>query len=164
MKTPIQTHATKNDIPEDVRKKLGVLLNQQVANTVDLVSQAKHAHWNVRGPLFYQVHQLFDQVAEMVEEHIDDIAERASALGLFVHGTIRMASAASELKEFPSKIISDGECVAALAEAFATAANSARAAMNEADELGDMDTADLLTDVSRDLDKALWFLESSSMR
>src|SRR6476646_3120699 len=72
---------TRNDIPADNRTKLVSILNQHLADTVDLMSQTKFAHWNVKGPNFYQLHLLFDELAEKLEQHVDEIAERATALG-----------------------------------------------------------------------------------
>lgn len=152
-------HGTDIDIPADARQKLATLLNQQLANLSDLYSQTKQAHWNVRGPEFYQLHKLFDDLAEPLEEPIDMVAERAVTLGGVALGTVRCAGENSELAEFP--LTPDGMGYAKeLADRFATAANSARQAIEEADELDDAGTADLLTQVARELDKSVYFLEA----
>lgn len=152
-------HATRNDLPQDVRAKMVGLLNQQLADTSDLFSQVKQAHWNVKGPQFIALHELFDELAAQLLAHIDEIAERGVQLGGSAAGTVRMAASASRLSEFPD--ISDGlEVVAALADRYAALAASTRAGIDAADEAGDMDSADLFTEVSRGLDKALWFLEA----
>jgi starvation-inducible DNA-binding protein len=158
MKTPL-LHKTAIDIPASARGKLAALLNQQLANLSDLYSQTKQAHWNVRGPEFYQLHKLFDDLAEPLEEHIDTVAERAVTLGGVALGTVRCAAAASELAEFPHEP-GGMPYVSALAARFAKAGNSARKAIDTADKLGDADTADLLTAASRELDKSLYFLEA----
>jgi starvation-inducible DNA-binding protein len=138
---------------------LVTLLNQQLANISDLYSQTKQAHWNVRGAEFYQLHKLFDDLAEPLEEHIDTIAERAVTLGGLALGTARSAAAASELAEFP---LQPGgiEYAKELGQRFAKAANSVRAAIDTSDDLGDKDTADLFTALSRELDKSVYFLEA----
>jgi starvation-inducible DNA-binding protein len=158
-KTKQLPHATAIDLAPKVRSAVVAILNQQLANVSDLYSQTKQAHWNVRGPEFYQLHKLFDDLAEPLEEHIDTIAERAVTLGGFALGTVRCAANSSELEEFP---LEPGamEYVRELAKRFATAANSTRKAIDESADLGDADAADLLTDLSRDLDKSVYFLEA----
>ncbi|GAB4422990.1 MAG: DNA starvation/stationary phase protection protein Dps [Chloroflexi bacterium OHK40] len=151
---------TSVDIPVERREPLVALLNQHLADCFDLMSQTKEAHWNVKGPNFYQLHELFDDLAANLIEHIDTIAERVTALGGLATGTARMAAAASRLPEYPLEVTQDMEVVECLVERYAAYAAFARQAIDEADELEDKDTADLFTDLSRDLDKHLWFLEA----
>ena len=151
---------TRNDIPTDAREKAVALLNQQLADATDLFTQIKQAHWNVKGPQFIALHELFDKLAEEVEEHIDEIAERATALGGTALGTLRLAAAASRLPEYPLDATEGRQHVQALVERYAALAKSTRAAIDAAGELRDADTADLFTQVSRGLDKGLWFLEA----
>jgi starvation-inducible DNA-binding protein len=152
--------ATRIDLPPDVREKSIALLNQHLADTFDLGSQIEQAHWNVKGPNFIALHELFDDLAESVEEYVDLIAERATALGGVALGTARMAAAASRLPEYPLDAVNGGQHVEALAVRFAGLGKTARAAIETAGEFGDADTADLFTEVSRGLDKSLWFLEA----
>ena len=152
-------HKTSIDIALENREQLVSLLNKQLADTFDLYSQTKQAHWNVKGRDFFQLHELFDKLASGLTGHVDTIAERATALGGTALGTTRMAAAASRLPEYP-EIVEGLESVAALAERYGKLAASTRAAIDAATELGDLDTADLFTEVSRDLDKSLWFLEA----
>lgn len=152
--------ATRNDIPQRVRTTMVKLLNQQLADTFDLYSQTKQAHWNVKGMEFIQLHKLFDELAEEVFEYIDMIAERATALGGYAEGTVRMAAANSTLPEFPTNIIDGRQLVEVLAERYAKYAASTRAAIATAAEDEDQDTADLFTEISREIDKSLWFLEA----
>jgi starvation-inducible DNA-binding protein len=157
MKTPFKT---KNSLSGRARAKAAELLNQALATCSDLYSQTKQAHWNLRGPRFYQFHLLFDRLAEMVEEHLDTIAERVSSLGAIAKGTVRDAAKNSALEEFPTEPAGDAVYVDALIERYAVAANATRKAIDESNAVGDADTADLLTAVSRDLDEALWLLEA----
>jgi starvation-inducible DNA-binding protein len=154
------TFPTRNDSAPENRAKILSLLNQHLADTFDLMSQTKFAHWNVKGPNFYQLHLLFDSLAEKVEEHVDEIAERVTALGGVAMGTARQAAASSRVPEFPAGVHKGMDVVAALADRFAAVGKTFRAAIDQADELGDKDTADLFTQVSRDLDQSLYFLES----
>lgn len=154
------TFPTRIDIPADARARLIGLLNQRLADTFDLRSQTKYAHWNVKGSDFYQLHKLFDELAEQLDEHVDTIAERVTALGGVATGTVRQAAAASQAAEFPAGTFKGMDVVAALADRYAAVGKAVRQGIDEADELGDKDTADLFTEVSRDLDKSLYFLES----
>ena len=154
------TFATSIDIPEATRRKVVELLNQQLADTFDLFSQTKQAHWNVKGPHFIQLHLLFDNLAEEVFGFIDTIAERATALGGVATGTLRLASEASRLPELPLKEVEGLAVVAELTERYADLAASTRDAIKTTAEWGDADTADLFTAQSRALDKALWFLQA----
>ncbi|MDE0854033.1 MAG: DNA starvation/stationary phase protection protein Dps, partial [Nevskia sp.] len=97
----MSAYATKIDIPAATRDKVIALLNQQLADTFDLFSQIKQAHWNVKGMHFIALHELFDKLAEETEDYVDDIAERATALGGVAVGTARAAGKVSRLPEFP---------------------------------------------------------------
>jgi starvation-inducible DNA-binding protein len=153
-------HVTKNDLSADARTKAISLLNARLADTFDLYSQTKQAHWNVKGRHFIALHELFDKLADMVEEHIDVIAERAQALGGTALGTVRAAGAASSLPEYPIGADDGFAHVDALIKRYALAAKLTRASIDRANDAGDLDTADLFTAVSRTLDQALWFLEA----
>jgi starvation-inducible DNA-binding protein len=155
-----RTFKTRIDLPADKRKKLVALLNQHLADTFDLYGHCKQAHWNVKGPQFHQLHELFDDLAEQVSGYVDLIAERATALGGTALGTVRMAAGASRLREYPLNARGSMEHVEALAARFAALAATTRSAIEAAERLGDADSADLLTEVSRGLDKSLWFLEA----
>ena len=150
---------TKNDLPEEVRIQVVELLNERLADSIDLQTQTKQAHWNVKGPNFIALHELFDQINAAVEDYMDEIAERAVQLGGVAEGTARMVARRSSLAEYPAAV--DGlSHVEALSSALAAFGKSARKAIAESDELGDLDTADIFTEVSRGIDKWLWFVEA----
>jgi starvation-inducible DNA-binding protein len=151
---------TRIDLPLDNRKKLVDLLNARLADISDLYTQAKQAHWNVKGTDFYQLHELYDELAAALLPFADMIAERATALGGEALGTVRMAASASSLKEFPRDAYGSMDSVDALADRYATFASNLRDSADEAEKLEDMDTNDLLIEVSREVDKQLWFLEA----
>jgi starvation-inducible DNA-binding protein len=155
-----RTFETRIDISADAREKLVELLNVRLADSFDLYSQLKQAHWNVKGSDFIQLHELYDTVAEDVLEFVDTIAERATALGGLALGTARMAAEATTLDEYPIDAVVGEETVAVVADRLAAFGASAREAIDTATELGDMDTADLFTEVSRAIDKHLWFVEA----
>jgi starvation-inducible DNA-binding protein len=151
---------TRLDLSQETRQEMIGLLNQELADIFDLYSQTKQAHWNVKGAQFFQLHELFDEIAEELLEVADVIAERATALGGEARGTVHMAAAASRLAEFPEGVFEGLEVLSALADRFVDLAASAREAIDAAEEAGDMDTSDLFIEVSRGLDKRLWFLEA----
>ena len=156
----IRMFETRNDISEDARGKLVELLNARLADSFDLHSQLKQAHWNVKGSDFIQLHALYDDVAESVLEFVDMIAERATALGGLVLGTARMAATATTLDEYPLDAVSGVETVGVIADRLAAFGASVREGIDASAELGDQDTADLFTEVSRAIDKHLWFVEA----
>lgn len=154
------TFKTSIDLPAGTRTEIIDLCNQQLADTADLQSQIKQAHWNIKGPEFIALHELYDQLAEEVEGYVDLIAERVTQLGGYAMGTARMAAANSRLPEFPLDAIQGLDTVKALVERYAAYAASTRGAIDESDKSGDLTTADLFTEVSRGVDKGLWFLEA----
>jgi starvation-inducible DNA-binding protein len=152
-------YPTHNDLPEDARSSLIDILEARLADAIDLQTQMKQAHWNVKGPTFISLHELFDKINEDVEEYVDLIAERAVQLGGMVHGTARQVASRSTLAEYPPA--RDGrQHVEAVTTALATFGKGVRAAIDQSDGLGDKDTADLFTEVSRGVDKWLWFVEA----
>ena len=155
-----RTFSTRIDIADSSRDELVELLNARLADTFDLYSQLKQAHWNVKGSDFIQLHELYDTIAESVLEYVDTIAERATALGGLALGTARMAAAASTLDEYPADAVAGLDTVAAIADRLGVYGASVRAAIEAALELDDQDTADLFIEVSRAIDKHLWFVEA----
>jgi starvation-inducible DNA-binding protein len=151
---------TKNDLPESKRSKVVELLSHRLADSIDLKLQAKQAHWNVKGPNFYALHLLFDKVAEEIEEYVDLIAERIIQLGGWAEGTAVVVAKRTSLKEYPLSLVGGREHVEYLATAIAATGKQIRAGIDATDEFGDADTADILTQVSRGLDKLLWMVEA----
>lgn len=151
---------TSIDIPERRRAELIALLNARLADALDLKLQTKHAHWNVKGPQFQQLHELFDRIAGRLEAHTDLIAERITALGGAANGTAREVAAGSSLAEYDLHATAGSEHVRALAARLAKLGSGVRAAIDESARLGDLATADLFTEVARAADKDLWFLEA----
>ena len=159
-KTTTRTFTTRNDIAEESRERLIELLNARLADSLDLYSQVKQAHWNVKGSDFIQLHELYDLVAADVIEYVDMIAERATALGGLALGTTRMAAKVSTLDEYPIDAVDGMDTVAAVADRLAAYGALVREGIDKASELEDQDTADLFTEISRAIDKHLWFVEA----
>lgn len=153
-------HSTKIDLAKGKREKLIAILNQRLADAADLKSQAKQAHWNVKGMNFIALHELFDRVSTEVDVYVDDIAERITTLGGVAMGTVRLAAEKSSLSEYPHEISEGADHVDALSNVLADFGKKVRADIDTTDELGDKDTADLFTGISSGTDKLLWFVEA----
>jgi starvation-inducible DNA-binding protein len=153
-------HPTHNDLPAQTRASVVPVLNARLADTIDLLHQAKQAHWNVKGRNFIALHKLFDEIASAAAEHMDLIAERAVQLGGTAEGTIQIAARRSKLESYPLEISDEQDHVAAMSASLAAYGKRVRQAIDQSDELDDKDTADLFTEVSRAADKYLWFVES----
>jgi len=155
-------YETENDIPKEARVELIALMGQRLADVTDLQLQLKQAHWNVKGPHFIGLHELFDKIAGEIEDYVDMIAERIVQLGGIAEGTVRVAAARSRLEEYPLAIAEGRAHVEAVARALSTFGRAARVTIDEAGALEDADTADLFTEISRGIDKWLWFVEAHS--
>lgn len=155
---------TKNDLPLEARARIADLLNRLLADCIDLQTQCKQAHWNVKGPSFIALHKLFDEINEDVEEYVDLLAERIVQLGGVAEGTARVVVERSTLAAYPLALASGDDHVEALSSALAAFGRNARKAIDELDELADKDGADILTEISRGTDKWLWFVEAHQQR
>lgn len=153
-------YRTGNDLSKDTRVKVIALLNTRLADAVDLHMQMKQAHWNVKGPNFIGLHELFDKIHAATGKYVDEIAERAVQLGGVAYGTVRMASESTELPEYPNDIAEGASHVHAVANVLSSFAHEIRSSIDKADDLDDADTADLFTEISRGIDKWLWFVEA----
>src|SRR6266536_2839197 len=151
---------TRNDLPEAARREAVGLLNQRLADCIDLQTQCKQAHWNVKGPSFIALHKLFDEIYDAVGEYVDLIAERIVQLGGVAEGTAAVAAERSTLPDYPLALTSGAEHVAALSDALAAFGRTVRIGIEEMNELEDADSADILTEISRGVDKWLWFVEA----
>jgi starvation-inducible DNA-binding protein len=155
-----KVYPTKNDVPEATRLEAVGLLNQRLAECIDLQTQSKQAHWNVKGPTFIALHKLFDEINEDVEEYVDPIAERIVQLGGIAEGTVGVVADRSTLVDYPIGLSTGAEHVAALSDALAAFGRTARVGIEEMNELEDAASADILTEISRGVDKWLWFVEA----
>lgn len=151
---------THIDLSHNVRNDVIAILNARLADAIDLGIQAKMAHWNIRGPHFIALHELFDKVAEQVQGQVDELAERIGQLGGVVRANLQEVNKATSLESFSSDLSSHTEVLNALVKALASFTNSVRKDIDTTSDKGDAVTADLLTEISRDSDKYLWFLES----
>ena len=151
---------TKNDLPQSTRMAIIETLNLRLADAIALQTQTKQAHWNVKGPNFIALHELFDKVSGAILEYIDLIAERAVQLGGVAEGTAYMAVQRSQLKPYPLDIATGKAHCEALSSALATFSKATRQSVDAADQAGDKDTADLYTEISRGTDCWLWFVEA----
>jgi starvation-inducible DNA-binding protein len=148
------------DLSDDLRYQMIDLLNRQLADTFNMFSLAKQAHWNVKGSDFFQLHELYDVIAEELLGYVDQIAERITTLGGVALGTVKMAANLTSLQDFPEGGIDSMKSVQVMADRLSKLTASTREALQISDDKGDLDTSDLLIEVSRGLDKRLWFLEA----
>ena len=155
-----QIHPSRVSLPEDVREQLIADLNAVLAVTIDLNLQVKQAHWNIKGPQFFARHELFDKLADPLRAAADSLAERASTLGGYAQGTVRLAALGSKLPEYDLSAVNGFQHIEVLATRYATFAEDLRARIARAEQLGDPATADLYTTVLRETELSLWFLES----
>jgi starvation-inducible DNA-binding protein len=156
----MKLYATGNDLKSNAKQVSIELLNARLADGIDLALLTKQAHWNLKGPQFIAVHEMIDGFRTEIDGHVDTMAERVVQLGGTALGTTQAVAKASTLPAYPTDIYKIEDHLQALAERYAKAANLVRAAIDESDEAGDADTADIFTGYSRALDKALWFLEA----
>lgn len=154
------TFTSRIDLSEHVRKHASALLQARLSDALDLGAQAKQAHWNVKGPHFLPLHELFDRVHGAVEEFVDLLAERITTLGHVADGRIATTAAASTLYAYPLEASGGEAHLKALSASIAAFGKAMRAGIEEAGTLGDADTADLFTQISRETDKQLWLLEA----
>lgn len=151
---------THNSLPPKVRKQMAEILNHALASAIDLYGQVKHAHWNVRGEEFAQLHKLFDDIATDVLEYADLIAERVVQLGIDARGTIQHAAEHSSLKPYPVSHARWQAHVEAIARGLAAFGEQTRTFIERSDKAGDAVTNDILVEICRGTDKWLWMVES----
>ncbi|MBZ0294695.1 MAG: DNA starvation/stationary phase protection protein Dps [Anaerolineae bacterium] len=151
-------HTTRTDAANETGDAMMTLLNQHLADTFDLYSEVKQAHWNVKGMHFMQLHLLFDDLAQTLLEYVDSIAERLTALGGVAMGTTRMVAAQSQLPEFPSDIVRDQAVVELLVQRYESYGSTIHEAINMAAGYDDAESADLFTQIAATIAKQRWFL------
>jgi starvation-inducible DNA-binding protein len=156
----MERYRTHNELDSNVKSASIALLNARVADAIDLALITKQAHWNVKGRTFIAVHEMLDKLRADVDEYVDTMAERVTALGGTAFGTVQIAAQKTSLPAYPTDIHRIEDHVQALIERYGQVANTVRANIDEAAEAGDAGTADVFTGVSRGLDKWLWFLEA----
>jgi starvation-inducible DNA-binding protein len=153
-------HRTRNALPDNAKATSISLLNARLADGIDLALATKQAHWNLKGPQFIGIHLMLDGFRKEQDEWNDEMAERAAQLGGTALGTTQAVAAGTKLPPYPTDTYAIADHLAALIDRYADYGNALRTSIDESDEAGDADTADLFTEVSRGIDKQLWFLEA----
>jgi len=152
-------HRTRNDLSATTRSETTALLGERLTDAVALRLAVKQAHWNVKGPGFMELHELFDEIAGRIDGHADELAERITSLGGIANGTAS-AVAKSVIGQYPDKLFEGRAHLEALADRVAALAKSTRAGIGAAARAGDEVTADLFNEITGALDKDLWLLEA----
>jgi starvation-inducible DNA-binding protein len=154
------SYETRIDLDSHTRKLAADLLQARLSDALDLEAQTKQAHWNVKGSRFFQLHELFDKIHGVVEEFADVLAERITALGHIADGRVQTTVQATSLYEYALQTQGGDAHLKALAAVIAQFGKQVRADIVKADQIGDAGSADLFTQISRETDKQLWFLEA----
>ena len=157
---PSRLYSTKNDLPQASRVQVIELLNQRLADSIDLQTQCKQAHWNVKGPAFIALHKLFDEINEDVEEYVRSDCRAHRAARRHRRGNRGRGDGTHQLVDYPLALSTGAEHVAALSDALAAFGRTVRVGIEEMNELEDAGSADILTEISRGVDKWLWFVEA----
>lgn len=153
-------HPTSIDLSEQTRQAMCGLLQANLADGIDLLYHIKQAHWTLRGPNFIGLHELLDNLHAKMEDKVDIVAERISQLGGQAEGTVDVAAQHSRLPKYPLDVVAVEDHVEAISRSLATYGRNVRTAIDTAAEAGDQSTADIFTEVSRENDRALWFIEA----
>lgn len=154
-------YRSPSPLSEQSRAPIAASLNERLADGLDLHSQIKVAHWNIKGPQFAALHPLFETFATSLANHNDSIAERAVTLGAKAYGTIRHVAKASRIPEYAQETVKDLEHVKLLADRFDVYLNGLRESRGVAEGHKDTDTVDLLTGVITEFEKHTWFLRAT---
>jgi starvation-inducible DNA-binding protein len=153
-------HKTRNHLPSNAKAVANDLLNARLADGIDLALITKQAHWNLKGPQFIAIHEMLDGFRTEQDEWNDTMAERIAQLGGTALGTTQSVAAATKLAPYPTDVYAIADHLAALIDRYAAYGNALHDNIEQADDAGDADTADIFTEVSRGIDKQLWFLEA----
>lgn len=151
---------TRNDTPGNAKAASIATLNALLVDIIDTTNATRQAHWNVKGSHFYGLHIMFEKFYTMLAEQTDELAERAVQLGGIPDGTTQTVGAKTRISPYDPKLLDGLDHCRELAERYGQLAHHLREGIDKVDEAGDADTADLITDVSREVDKALWMLEA----
>ena len=157
---PQNMAATRNDVPSNAKQASVTILQGCLVDSVDLYNATRQAHWNVKGPHFGSLHTLFEGFYNALHTSSDDLAERIVQLGGTANGTTQVLANQTRLQPYPTDLYAGMDHVRALADRYAQVAKTLREGIDQTDEAGDADTADLLTEQSRAIDKMLWMLEA----
>ena len=156
----IHNHETRNDTKSNAKKVSLDTLQARLADGIDLALTVKQAHWNLKGPQFIGIHEMLDGFRDEIDDYNDKVAERITQLGGTARGTVQAVGKETSLAAYPIDTYDIADHLAALIDRYAVYANAVRKNIDDTDEAGDAGTADLFTEVSRGVDKSLWFLEA----
>jgi starvation-inducible DNA-binding protein len=157
-------HKSRIVLSDKIRRKVAPLLADRLADAIDLSLQLKQAHWNVKGPHFIALHELFDSVHALVLAKVDMLAERLTTLGGTAEGTLQAVAKRSSLPAYPLKMTRGEDHLEAVAAVLAVFGGLTRLAIDLCDEAGDKVTADLFNEITGEIDQQLWLVEAHLQR
>ena len=155
-----RTAQTRNDLNDNAKKTSIGVLQGCLADSIDLYNATRHAHWNVKGPHFGALHTLFENFYTQLAPDIAELAERLVQRGGTAMGATQAVAGSTRLPPYPTDIKAGMDHVKALLDRYCHVAKALREGIDQTDEAGDADSADLLTGLSRNIDKAVWMLEA----
>jgi starvation-inducible DNA-binding protein len=150
------------DLADNAKKTSIQVLQAVLTDSIDLYNSTRQAHWNVKGPQFRSLHLMFEEFYTTLQADIDEVAERLVQLGGTATGTSQSVASGTRLAPYPVDIRQGTDHLAALLDRYCACAKAVREGIDTTDEAGDADTADLLTNVSQNLDKAVWMMEATA--
>jgi len=156
----IHMHETRNDTKSNAKRVSLETLQARLADGIDLALDIKQAHWNLKGPQFIGIHEMLDGFRDELDDYNDKVAERITQLGGTARGTSQAVTGETQLSPYPLDTYAVADHLAALIDRYAVYGNAVRKNIDDTDEAGDAGTSDLFTEISRGVDKQLWFLEA----
>jgi starvation-inducible DNA-binding protein len=144
---------------ESDRTTTGAILQTTLTDLIDLALIGKQAHWNVVGPHFRSVHLQLDELVGIARQYVDDVAERAAAIGVSPNGKAHTVVETSGLPAYPDGWTSDVDTIAAIVSTLDTVVKRIRARVDETDK-SDLVTQDLLIEIARELEKQHWMWQA----
>ncbi|MEU4801237.1 DNA starvation/stationary phase protection protein [Actinosynnema sp. NPDC023587] len=153
-KSPITSPLSESD-----KKAVAAVLQATLVDLIDLSLVAKQAHWNVVGKNFRSVHLQLDELVTTARTYTDEVAERASALGISPNGKAKTVAESSGVPQIPDNWLKEDDVIAAVVTALAKLVERMRSRIDETDK-SDLVSQDLLIEITKQLEQAHWMWQA----